>query len=75
MELKHITNSLIPFSINDNPVFNNGPGGLPRNPPDFVILDNWVFDTLTTFDELFAKALQTFATCVLVINNLCWKLV
>ena len=27
-------NGLITFFINGNPVFNNGPRGLPRNPPD-----------------------------------------
>ena len=31
---------LITFFISDNPVFSNGPRGLPRNPPDCIILDN-----------------------------------
>ena len=30
------------------------------------ILDNWVFDSLMLAGELFAKALQRLATCVLV---------
>ena len=41
MELRH-SNGLIKFFINGSPVFNNGPRSLPRNPPDCIILDNWV---------------------------------
>ena len=37
-----LANGLITFSISGNPVFSNGPRNLPRNIPDFVILDNWV---------------------------------
>ena len=37
--------------------------------------DNWVFDSLTLVDDLLAKALRRFATCVSVNNNLCKKLV
>ena len=33
-------NGLITFFINGNPVFNNGSRSLPRNPPDYIILDN-----------------------------------
>ena len=29
-----LANGLIAFFINGNPVFNNGPSNLPRNPPD-----------------------------------------
>ena len=54
-----------PFSIKDNPLFSNG----PRNPPDCIILDNWVFGNLISIDELFAKALRRFVTCLLVNNN------
>ena len=32
-------NYLITFFISVNPVFSNGPRILPRNPPDFIILD------------------------------------
>ena len=39
-----------------------------------IILDNWVFDNLISIDELFAKALQRFAACLLVNNNSCGKL-
>ena len=34
------------FLFNGNPVFNNGLKCLPRNSPDGIILDNWVFDSL-----------------------------
>ena len=34
-----LANGLIPFFINGNPVSRNGPRSLPRNPPDFIILD------------------------------------
>ena len=30
----------ITLFINDNPVFSNGPKSLPRNPADWIILDN-----------------------------------
>ena len=40
-------------------VLSNSPKGLPKNPPDYPIAE-----------ELFAKALQSFKTCVLVNNNL-----
>ena len=42
---------------------------------DQVILDNWVFYNLISADEWFAKALQRFATCLLVNNNLWGKFV
>ena len=70
-----LTNSLITFFINTNPVFDNVPRSLPRNPSDYIILDNWVFDNLISADELFAKALRRFATCLLVNTNSCRKLV
>ena len=35
-----LANGLVTFFINGNPVFNNGPRGLPRNPPHCNILDN-----------------------------------
>ena len=65
-----LANGLIIFDITGNPVFSNGPNNLPKNPPDCIILDNWVFDNLILADELFAKALRRFETYVLVNNNL-----
>ena len=35
-----LANGLITFFINGNPVFSNGPNNLPKNPPDYIILDN-----------------------------------
>ena len=37
-----------------------GPRSLPRNLPDCMILDNYVFDFLKSVDELFAEALRRF---------------
>ena len=61
--------------IKGNSVFGNGSTVLPRNPPDCIILDNCVFDSLLAVDDLLTKALLRFATCALLNNNLCEKLV
>ena len=37
-----LANASITLFLNGTPVFNNGPRGLPRNPSDYIILDNWV---------------------------------
>ena len=55
-----LANSFITFFINGDPLFSNGPRILPRNVPDCIILDNWVFDNLISADELFASALLRF---------------
>ena len=70
-----LASGLITFFINGNPVFSNGLRSLPRNPPDYIILGNWVFDNLISVDKYFAKALRRFATCLLVNNNLRGKFV
>ena len=44
-------------------------------PPKCIILDCWVFDSQLLADKSFAKALQKFAICLLVNNNLDEKLV
>ena len=69
-----LANGLSTFPIKGNPVFSNGPKSLPKNPPDCPILCNWVFDNFILAEELFAKALRNFQTCVLVHKNLCEKL-
>ena len=61
-----LANGLIRFFNSGNPVFSNGPISLPINPPDCIILDIWVFDKLISVDDLSAKALRRFATCLLV---------
>ena len=59
-----LANGLITFFYKDNPVFIVGPRSLPRNPPDRIFSDNSVFHNLILVDELFAKALRRFATCL-----------
>ena len=70
-----LANGFITFFINGSRVFNNAPRSLPKNPRGCTILDNWVFDNLISVDELFAKILRRFWTCLLVNRNLREKLV
>ena len=35
-----LANGLITFDIKGNPVFSNWPSNLPKNHPDWIILDN-----------------------------------
>ena len=48
---KLLANGLITFFINANPVFSKGLRSLPRNPPDCIILEIWVFDNLISVDK------------------------
>ena len=50
-------------------------GRLNKRPPDFIILDNWVFKSFILAGGLFQKALRIFETYVSANNNLCGKLV
>ena len=61
------------FPIKGNPVCRNVLKSLPKNPLHCPILCNQVFDNFILAEELFAKVLRSFETCVLV-NNLCGKL-
>ena len=61
--------------MNGNLVFSNGPRSVPKNPPDYIILDKRASDSLTSVDKQLAKALQRFAICLLVNNNSCGKLI
>ena len=70
-----LANGLFIFFVNGNPGFSNEPRSLLRNPPDCIILNNWVFDNLISVDELFAKAYKRFTTCLLVNNNWCEQLI
>ena len=54
--------------------FINRTGSLPRNSPDCIISESSVFDNFLLADKSFAKVLQKFETCLLVVNNLCGKL-
>ena len=60
--------------IKSTPVFINSPKSLPKNPPYCTVLCCWIFDNFILAKELFAKALRSLETCVLVNNNLCGKL-
>ena len=64
-----LANAFNKFVIKDNPGFSNDPKSLPKNPPDYPILCNCVFDNFILADDLFAKALRILETCVLVSNN------
>ena len=68
-----LANGLSAFPIKGKPVFSDGARSLPRNPPNCIILDNWVFENFILADESLEKALQIFETCVLVNNNFCGK--
>ena len=63
------------FFIKIKPVFSKGLKSLPKNPPDWPILDNCIYDNFILADKPIAKALQSHETCVLVDNYLCGKLV
>ena len=63
----------IKFPIKSNPVFGNGHKSIPRNPPNYPILCNWVFDTFILSDELFAKASWSLETFLLFNSNLWGK--
>ena len=69
-----LANSLSTFPIKYNPVFSNGSKSLPKNPPDYPILCNRVFDNFIFAYEPFGKSLRIFETCVLVNKNLPTKL-
>ena len=75
MVSKKLGNGIRPFFIKDTTVYSNGQRSLPRNPIGCTILSSWVFDKFILLDELFAKYLRSFETCVLVNNNLCEELV
>ena len=66
-----LANGLSTFFVKGKPVFNDGPLSLPKNPPDCPFLHSWVFDNFILTDELFAKALKSLETCILVNYNLC----
>ena len=63
------------FLINVKPVFCNKPRILPRNLPDCIVLEIWVFDNILLANKLFGKCLERFAAYLLVNNNLCGKLI
>ena len=52
-----LANGLNTFSIKGNPVFSNGPKSLPKNPSDYPMSCNWVFDNFVLAFEPFEEAL------------------
>ena len=68
-------NDLSTFPIKGIPVFSNGPKSVLKNPPDYPILCNSVFDKFILAAELLVKVLWSLETCVLVNNTLRGKLV
>ena len=69
-----LVNGLSIFPIKSHPFFSIGPKSLPKNPPDWPILCNCVFDNFILAEKLFEKDLRNLEICVLVNNNLCRKL-
>ena len=69
-----LANGFSTFPIKGNLVFDNGPKSLPKSRPNCPILYHWVFDYFVLAEQLFAKALGSLETCVLVNNNLWGKL-
>ena len=45
-----LANGLTTFFINGNPVFSNGPSNLPRNPPDWIILEIWALENFKSVE-------------------------
>ena len=42
----------------------------PTNLANYIILENWVFESFLLADDSFTKPLRSLLTCVLVNNNL-----
>ena len=72
---KRIFNLLsINLGIDSNPLISVPVTSYRENPPECIILDNWVLEIFILADEPFTKVLGMFETCVLVNDNLCGKL-
>ena len=64
-----VANGLIAFFINGNRVFNNnGPSNLPKNPPDWTILEIRALESLKSVDVLLLKVFLTLIFCLDVVN-------
>ena len=70
-----LRNSLSTFFIKDKPVLSHDLRSLPRNSPDWTVLDSSTFDIFLLVDELFAKASPRHKTSLSVNNYLCEKLI
>ena len=67
-----LVNGLSTFFINGKSTFANVPRSLPRNHPDYTILEIRVFGSFILADELFAKVLGSVEACLAVSNDL-WE--
>ena len=47
---KLLAKSLCIFSIKGKPVFSNGSGSLPKNFPNYIILESWIFENFILSD-------------------------
>ena len=47
------------FFIKGNPLFSNGSKSLPKNPSDYPISCNWVFDNFILADKPFVKLFRS----------------
>ena len=67
MELKY-------FFVNGTGTFINVPANLlsndPKNPPDWIISEMWVLESLILVDILLLSAFLNFVFCLVVSNNL-----
>ena len=63
------------FLANGKSLFNHVPRSLPWNPPDYTNLDVCILDNFILITKLFPKPVRIFATCLLVSNAPCGKLV
>ena len=65
-----LASNLSTFLIKGKQVFSNGSKSLLKNPPDFPIFCNWVFDNFILAEEPFARTLRSIETCVSINSTL-----
>ena len=65
-----LINGLSTFPNKRNQFLSKGSKSLSKNPPDCPIFCIYVFDNFVLAEELFAKALRNFESCILVNNSL-----
>ena len=68
-----LANGLIIIYINGNPVFDNRPSNLPKNPPDWTILEVSALQSFKSIDILLLNTFLTFVFRLVVNNNSCGK--
>ena len=73
---KHYYNLLsINLGNDSNPLISGSVISYRAYSPDWIVLDNWVFQNFILADEPFAEALRILENRVSVHKNLCGKLV